>query len=153
VPIKNRPVGQSDAPASQLISPDALALVRFGLRAADDPQVVDTVKVIDALLKVDTPSGPAWRRYTGDGYGEHEDGRPFDGTGIGRPWPLLTGERAHYELAAGRPADAEALRAALSRFANEGGLLPEQVWDARGRPVDYTTATGRKTEMVVPAPG
>ncbi len=30
--------------------------------------------------------------------------RPFDGTGIGRAWPLLTGERAHYELAAGRTA-------------------------------------------------
>jgi hypothetical protein len=39
---------------------------------------------------------------SGDGYGEHADGRPFDGTGIGRAWPLLTGERAHYELAAGR---------------------------------------------------
>ena len=44
---------------------------------------------------------PAWYRYNGDGYGEHEDGTPFDGTGIGRPWPLLAGERAHYELAAG----------------------------------------------------
>ncbi len=27
-------------------------------------------------------------------YGEHEDGAPFDGTGQGRPWPLLAGERA-----------------------------------------------------------
>ena len=63
---------------------------------------VNTVKVIDATLKVDTPRGPAWHRYQGDGYGEHADGGPFDGTGIGRAWPLLTGERAHYELAAGR---------------------------------------------------
>jgi glucoamylase len=130
VPIKNRPPGQGDALATHLVSPDALALVRFGLRAPDDPRITDTVKVIDALLKVETPTGPAWHRYNGDGYGEHEDGRPFDGTGTGRAWPLLTGERAHYELAAGRPAVAAELARALESFANEGGLLPEQVWDA-----------------------
>ena len=41
----------------------------------------------DALLKVDTPNGPAWHRYNGDGYGEHDDGRPFDGAGRGRAGP------------------------------------------------------------------
>ena len=92
-----------------MVSLDALAFVRFGLRAPDDPRIVNTVKVIDATLKVDTPRGPAWHRYQGDGYGEHADGAPFDGTGIGRAWPLLTGERAHYELAAGRTDVAEQL--------------------------------------------
>ncbi len=58
VPIKNRPPGQSAEPAVHIVSPDALALVRFGLRAADDPRIVNTVKVIDALLKVETPSRP-----------------------------------------------------------------------------------------------
>ena len=130
VPIKNRPPGESAAPATHLVSPDALALVRFGLRAPDDPRIVNTVKVIDALLKVDTPSGPAWHRYNDDGYGEHADGSPFDGTGIGRAWPLLTGERAHYELAAGRRDEAERLLHALESFANEGGMIPEQIWDA-----------------------
>ncbi len=100
VPIKNRPPQASGQPASLMVSPDALALVRFGLRAPGDPRIRNTVRVIDALLKVDLPAGPCWRRYNGDGYGEHEDGRAFDGTGVGRPWPLLTGERAHYELAA-----------------------------------------------------
>lgn len=130
MPIKNRPPGESRQPAAQIISPDALALVRFGLRAADDPRIVSTVQAIDALLKVETPAGPAWRRYNDDGYGEHEDGRPFDGTGVGRAWPLLTGERGHYELAARRPDAATRLLAALEGFTNEGGLLPEQVWDA-----------------------
>jgi glucoamylase len=130
VPIKNRPPGQSTEPASNIVSPDALALVRFGIRAPDAPSIVNTVKVIDALLKVETPVGPAWHRYNDDGYGEHEDGEPFDGTGIGRAWPLLTGERAHYELAAGRQDEAEKLLQALEGFANEGGMIPEQVWDA-----------------------
>ncbi|HEX5103868.1 MAG TPA: glycoside hydrolase family 15 protein, partial [Pirellulaceae bacterium] len=130
VPIKNRPPQASCQQASLMVSPDALALVRFGLRAADDPRILDTVRVIDALLKVDLPAGPCWHRYNGDGYGEHEDGRPFDGTGIGRCWPLLTGERAHYELAAGNKIGAKTLLAALEGFASDGHLIPEQVWDA-----------------------
>lgn len=134
VPIKNRPPGQNCDAAAHMISPDALSLVRFGLRSAADPRIVNTVKMIDAILKFDTAHGPAWRRYNGDGYGEHADGRPFDGTGIGRPWPLLTGERAHFEIAAGRLAQAEALKVALSKFANAGGLLPEQIWDAADLP-------------------
>jgi glucoamylase len=134
IPLKNRPPGAGFAEAASVVSPDALALVRFGLRAPDDPRVVDTVKVVDALLRVETPAGPLWRRYNGDGYGEHEDGAPFDGTGIGRPWPLLTGERAHFELAAGRRDEAVRLARALGAFANEGGLLPEQIWDAPDLP-------------------
>jgi glucoamylase len=134
VAIKNRPPDQSDQPAAYIVSPDALALVRFGLRSALDPRMVNTVKVIDTLLKVETPVGPSWHRYNEDGYGEHEDGSPFDGTGIGRAWPLLTGERAHYELAAGRRQEAIRLLQALEHFAGDGGLLPEQVWDATDIP-------------------
>jgi glucoamylase len=134
VPIKNRPPGDDDRPAEATISPDALALVRFGLRAADDPRIVDTVKVIDARLRCDLPQGPVWYRYTGDGYGEHADGAPFDGTGQGRAWPLLTGERAHYELAAGRKDKAESLLKTFEGSAGPGGLLPEQVWDRPDMP-------------------
>lgn len=130
VTIKNRPPDDSIRAAAEVVSVDALALVRFGLRAADDPRIVNTVKVIDAILKVETPFGPCWRRYNNDGYGEKEDGSPFDGTGIGRAWPLLTGERAHYELAAGRRDEAVRLLRAMAAFANEGGMIPEQVWDA-----------------------
>jgi glucoamylase len=134
VPIKNRPPSESFAPAALTVSPDALALVRFGLRAADDPRMVNTAKVIDELLRVETSRGPAWHRYNGDGYGEHDDGRPFDGTGTGRAWPLLTGERAHFELAAGRLDRAEELARAMEAFAGESLLIPEQVWDAEDIP-------------------
>jgi glucoamylase len=134
VPIKNRPPDQSMTPAALMVSLDALALVRFGLRAPDDPRIVSTVKVVDATLKVDTPHGPVWHRYQGDGYGEHADGGPFDGTGVGRAWPLLTGERAHYELAAGRREAAQELAHAMEALAGESGLLPEQVWDGADIP-------------------
>jgi glucoamylase len=130
VPIKNRPPSESSAPAALTISVDALALVRFGLRPADDPRILNTVKVIDAVLKVTTPRGPAWHRYNGDGYGEHDDGSPFDGTGVGRAWPLLTGERGHYEVAAGHLDAADQLARAIQTFAGNSQLVPEQVWDS-----------------------
>jgi len=135
VPIKNRPPDQGVARATQMISPDSLALVRFGLRAPDDPRILNTIKVIDALLRVRLPEGPCWYRYNGDGYGEHEDGSPFDGTGTGRPWPLLAGERAHCELAAGRRDAAEALlRVMEGSTAGASRLIPEQVWDGADIP-------------------
>jgi len=134
VPIKNRPPGESVERASHIISPDALALVRFGLRAADDPKILNTIKVIDAVLKSKLPQGPLWYRYNDDGYGEHSDGGPFDGTGIGRPWPLLAGERAHYELAAGNISGAQALLAAMEQSTGGSRLLPEQVWDQQDIP-------------------
>lgn len=127
--IRNQTPDRALLSTTDVLSPDALALVRFGLRAADDPHIVDTIKAIDHCLRVDLPQGPLWYRYTGDGYGEHEDGAPFDGIGQGRPWPLLAGERAHYELAAGRHDVAEALLSSLEKSAGPGGLLPEQIWD------------------------
>jgi glucoamylase len=134
MPVKNVEASMASSSVSHLVSPDTLALVRFGLRAADDPRILNTMKIIDALLKIETPQGPVWRRYNGDGYGEHEDGEPFDGVGIGRAWPLLTGERAHYELAAGRVKEAEQLRDALESFASGEGLFPEQIWESADIP-------------------
>jgi glucoamylase len=129
VNVQNVAAADQTLLATHLVSTDFLALVRFGLRAADDSRIVDTLKVIDALLKVETPSGTSWHRYNDDGYGEHVDGTPFDGTGIGRVWPLLTGERAHYEMMAGSLENARQLRNAMEAFAGEGGLISEQVWD------------------------
>ena len=119
-------------PAFAQIGVDFLQLVRFGLRRSDEPLVVATVRLADALLKVDTPSGPSWHRYNDDGYGEHDDGSAFDGTGRGRAWPLLTGERGHYELAAG--SDPLPLLLAMVRMASPGGMLPEQIWDSAALP-------------------
>jgi glucoamylase len=129
--IKNR----SDSglvPANEEVSVDFLQLVRFGLRGADDPVIRDSIAVIDALLKADTPKGHAWHRYNGDGYGEHDDGSPFDGSGVGRAWPLLVGERGHYELVAGR--DPRLYLKAMAAMTGPGGLIPEQVWDTAALP-------------------
>lgn len=130
IAIKNRDGGDKVVPAWSIVSPDALALVRFGLRRADDPRIRNTIAVIDHLLRVDLPQGPLWRRYNEDGYGEKTDGSPFNKTGIGRAWPLLAAERAHYELARGDLAEARRLLAVLENSTSDGGLIPEQVWDS-----------------------
>ncbi|SPE43616.1 Glucan 1,4-alpha-glucosidase (fragment) [Candidatus Sulfotelmatobacter sp. SbA7] len=105
VPIKNRATTSSNAPAVEIVSPDALALVRFGLRAPDDPRILNTIKVVDALLRVKLPQGPVWYRYNCDGYGEHEDGSPF-----------------------------EALLGVMENSTGASRLLPEQVWDSTDIP-------------------
>lgn len=114
--------------ASELVACDFLQLVRFGIRRADDPLILATLEVVDGLLRTDTPRGPVWHRYNHDGYGEHADGGAFDGTGIGRGWPLLSGERGHYELTAGR--DPLPYLEVMAAMAGDGGMLPEQVWDS-----------------------
>jgi glucoamylase len=129
IPVRNRPDGFNTAPFDRIVSPDALGLVRYGLRHPDDPRILNTIKVIDSVLRVRTATGPGWYRYNEDGYGEKADASPFDGVGVGRPWPLLAGERGHYELAAGRPEVALQLLGVMRAQASDGGMLPEQIWD------------------------
>ncbi|QDV85831.1 glycoside hydrolase family 15 protein [Planctomycetes bacterium TBK1r] len=120
--------GGGDHPARNVVDAGFLQLVRMGILAWNDPIVVDSIEVIDAVLKRDLPQGPCWRRYNHDGYGNHDDGSAFNGTGVGRVWPLITGERGHYEIAAGR--DVTPYIKAMEGFASDGGLLAEQLWDA-----------------------
>jgi glucoamylase len=146
VPIHNRAEG-GGVPGDELVGTEFLQLVRFGLRSPGDPLILDSIRVADALLKTDTPCGPVWHRYNGDGYGEHDDGSPYDGTGRGRGWPLLTGERGHYELAAGH--DTLPFLAAMTAMASPGGMLPEQVWDADPIP-SRRLEPGRPTGSAMP---
>jgi glucoamylase len=148
VRLPNLAPGEADRfPASEIVDGGFLDLVRYGIRRPDDPIVVDSLKVVDRVLRVETPYGPVWRRYNHDGYGETADGQPYAGFGIGRAWPLLTGERGHYELAAGR--DPQPYLTTLERVATANGLLPEQVWDRAERPVHYLEL-GRPTEAAMP---
>jgi glucoamylase len=134
--INNRPNGtQTEFEARQIIDGGFLELVRYGIRRADDPLMIDSLKVVDAILKRDLPQGPGWLRYNWDGYGQGPEGGPYHGTGQGRVWPLLTGERAHYEIAAGR--DVSDMIKTYEAFATPGNMLPEQVWDEPDRPEEH----------------
>ena len=148
--IHNRGPGeQAEFPVAEIVDGGFLELVRYGIRKAGDPLMEDSLRVIDAVLKTDFPAGPCWRRYTHDGYGQRDGGGPFLGWGRGRPWPLLTGERGHYELAAGR--DPTPYLLAIERFANSTQLLPEQIWDQPDLPrrlLKYGNQTGAATPLM-----
>lgn len=78
------------------------------------------------------PFGPCWRRYNHDGFGQRPDGGPYQGWEYGHAWPVLTGERGQYELAAGR--DVQPFIRAMEGFATSTKLLPEQVWALPDQP-------------------
>lgn len=146
--LANRPPGtQYEFPAREIVDAGFLQLVRFGIRRADDPLIVDSLKVVDAVLKVDTPYGVVWRRYNNDGYGEGADGSPYEGYGQGRAWPLLTGERGMYELQAGH--DPNPYIRSMEGFATPTGLLSEQVWDQEESPTPFLRL-GRPTASACP---
>jgi glucoamylase len=129
-----RPVDQRE-----IVDNSFLGLVLFGVKPWDDQTVLNSLQVGDATsaepLAVDTPSGRIWRRFTFDGYGEQADGGDWDifptaaRQTAGRAWPILTGERGEYDLLSGR--DALPHLRTMARTANDGLMLPEQVWDGR----------------------
>jgi glucoamylase len=119
-------------PANEIVDAGFLQLVRFGVLAANDPVVLKSVQAVDEKLRIELPGGLSWRRYNHDGYGQRPDGGPYEKWGKGGCWPLLTGERAHYELAAG--GDYRSLIHAMEAFGAANGLLPEQLWDADDLP-------------------
>ena len=126
-----------------------IELVRLGIRPANDPIIENSLKVIDATIRVQTPNGPDFYRYNHDGYGETSFGGPWLGEGVGRLWPIFAGERGEYEIAAG--ADPTPYLQAMLHFANDGGMIPEQVWD-RANPTQghfiFGSGTGSATPLV-----
>ena len=128
-----------------------LELVRLGIKGPRDPLIVESLKLIDQLIKVKTPAGDAWYRYNHDAYGETPDGSNYDGrNGVGRLWTLLTGERGEYELATGDIASARRRLDTLAGFANDGLMIPEQVWDREESPAPdlrFGAGTGSATPL------
>jgi len=135
----------------QLLDPSFLELVRLGIKSPRDPRIVDSLELIDQLIKVKTPAGDAWYRYNHDAYGESRDGGNYDGRhGIGRLWTLLTGERGEYEVANGDIASARTRLDTLALFANDGLMIPEQVWDRQESPtasLRFGVGTGSATPL------
>ena len=135
----------------RVVDTSYLEMVRLGVKAANDPNIVQSLAVVDSTqtldyqkvgLKVNTPNGTFWHRFNFDGYGETRDGGPWDiiypacqlttclqtQATIGRVWPIFAGERGEYELAAGKAGAAGRL-SSVAKSGNAGYMLPEQVWD------------------------
>ena len=127
------------------------SLERGAVKPADDPLIVESLALIDQLIKVETPGGSGWYRYNHDAYGEPADGGNYDGrTGVGRLWILLTGERGEYDVARGDLSAARRRLDAMTAFANDGMMLPEQVWDRSESPrpeLRFGEGTGSATPL------
>jgi glucoamylase len=155
-----------------------LELVRYGVRGASDPIIANTIKIVDdtqlehnlrlkyEFIAKDGSKVPGYRRYGNDGYGEDtstgfnyaENGNTPEQRG--RVWPFFTGERGHFELAlaiANKRLDA-GTKASLIKtyvqgmetFANQGLMLPEQVWDGIGNGERYDYQLGEGTNSATP---
>jgi glucoamylase len=118
----------------RVLDPSFLDVVRLGVVDPADPAVLATLRLVDGELGYDTANGRFWHRSSFDGYGEKADGSPWVSVEpgsrqtIGRGWPLLTGERGEYELAAGT--DAQERLDAMARSADDSSyFMAEQVWD------------------------
>lgn len=135
----------------------------------DDEQLPDISRV-KYNFKFAEHTVPGWRRYGHDGYGEdtktglaYAKGPNETSTAEqrGRVWPIFSGERGHYELArmlltSAKPSDADLqpLRQqyvwAMEQFANEGMMLPEQVFDGVGNNDVYQFSVGEGTNGATP---
>jgi glucoamylase len=142
----------------EIVDNSFLGLVLFGVKKWNDQTILNSLDVGDGNattpypLRVITPSGPVWHRFTYDGYGEQPNGDDWDlffdnpaRQTRGRLWPLLTGERGEYELIAGRSADMHL--ATIANTANDGLMLPEQVWDDQPPPGEVP---GKGTRSATP---
>jgi glucoamylase len=134
----------------EIVDAGFLELVRLGIKPAADPSIRKSLEVVDRVIMKQTPQGSAWYRYNHDAYGERADDGPYDGrNGIGRLWTLLTGERGEYELARGNRIGARRHLDAMMHFANEGMMIPEQIWD-REEPTRNDLRFGAGTGSATP---
>ena len=109
-----------------------LELARLGELPATDPDILQSLPVVDSTIESTTPSGPGWHRYNGDGYGDGaSDGHPWapSGKGTGHLWPVLSSERGEQSLQTGAPSFATELLSSMANFAGGVGLIPEQDWE------------------------
>jgi glucoamylase len=111
-----------------VVDPSFLELVRLGVKSPAATDITNTISVVDSELEVSMPEGPIWHRYSFDGYGETASGGDYTGSGVGNPWPVLTGERGEYDVADGNLSGAQSLLQTMAGAANSGYQISEQVW-------------------------
>ena len=141
----------------EIIDGGFLELTRLGIKPADDELIENSLVEVDNTIRIDTPQGPAFYRYNGDGYGERalgEKGAPWSvqTKGKGRLWPIFTGERGEYELLAGTndgELEPQNLLETMAGFANSGRMIAEQVWD-RHIDNEYNWEMGEGTGSATP---
>lgn len=136
---------------NQVVDAGFLELVRLGILPANNPIVDQSLNVIDGQIRAQTPIGPMWKRYNFDGYGQKLNGDAYDGSGTGWYWPVFNGERGEFAIAAAaqgvqqnidHPYTAQDMLAVMQKSANQGDMIPEQIWNGPSIPAAGLTAGG-----------
>jgi len=126
-----------------IVDSSFLELVRLGVKPWNSPSILSSIAAIDSTIKQTIPGkGDGFFRYNHDGYGETSTGADYTGAGVGRLWPIFTGERGHFVIASGQKADT--YLATMRTFANTSYMIAEQVWD-NNPPPGYSPGTPTKS--------
>ncbi len=144
--------GGPDEDQRAVIDQGFLELARLGALPPNDPDITNSLKVVDQVIRKSTPSGDGFYRYgantpgTEDGYGDCNVADPTDCTvqgkawagvceaqpqnkGSGHLWPALAAERGEHAVATGDSGAAVDLWTSMANSASGIGLIPEQLWE------------------------
>jgi glucoamylase len=128
-PIAN---GRGYVDQRKIVDQGFLQLPLFGLKSARDEKIQKSLKVVNDQIRVKTPHGYGWYRYSFDAYGEQKQGRL---------WPLLSSEHARFEIENYRAGiktwdeasiKIKSMMKTMQDFANDGQMIPEQVFESTG---------------------
>lgn len=109
-----------------------LKLALMGLVDANDSRLLVSQKEVNAHIRQKVGEYYGWYRYSFDAYGENKKGRL---------WPLLSGEHARFALERARTGgvtydvarrEANHILDSYVFFANDGQMIPEQVFEGSG---------------------
>lgn len=117
---------------TEILDQGFLKLALQGLVPANDWRLKHSLNILNQHIRVRTPNGYGWYRYTADAYGESKKGRL---------WPLLSSEHGRFYIELYRAGDISWSQAqrevdqilnSYKGFANEGDMIPEQVFEHNG---------------------
>ncbi len=118
--------------AIDIVDGGFLELVRMGVKPPNDPTIAVSLATYDNVIGETVGANvTGWFRYNFDGYGETNDGGPFQNNvpGRGRLWPIFDAERGNYAIAAsGSGAAGAPYLSALKMLSTQQGFISEQVF-------------------------
>lgn len=113
-----------------------LKLSLMGLVNPNDNRIKNSLNILNQHIRVKTPNGYGWYRYSFDAYGEEKRGRL---------WPLLSSEHGRYyiqlqkETGVSKTKEIEDVFKSYLGFSNNGQMLPEQVFEHNGEGTEAAT--------------